>query len=363
MYSLPPIVSHTTPMDLPSTMYQLPVIQGGTESSEVQRGQCESSDLLAFERRQEALLGRLQHLQGSVRKLRESVGLADSTTKKGNYGVSIHPTDSSLNLVVRASPTHPPLALLCAAKQLKSNLDNSVTINCHAHSSLGNTIVPKNLASDFTSECGGGSNRGLKFKLTVVWKDVGKDPESVIGVDTFICGEANILRYISRRLPNEFPYEVDPAFAFKVDQALDIVHRRIVWGDDMQSALKIMDGALKVGGGVSIISGSGSLTIADYIAWSAMVNTGAADTKLASVSKWAKTVFEVAGRTPSRHGSGNRKNSARIRRKTKSTRGDSEDKSLNSDSNKTGKENKSKKWRIRRKSSSKSKSKSGSPQP
>ena len=41
MYSLPPIVSHTTPMDLPSTMYQIPVIQGGTLSNEVQRRPCE----------------------------------------------------------------------------------------------------------------------------------------------------------------------------------------------------------------------------------------------------------------------------------------------------------------------------------
>ena len=185
----------------------------------------------------------------------------------------------------------------------------------------------------------------------------------MIGVDTFISGEANILRYVARCLPTEFPYEVDPGFAFKVDQALDIVHRRIVWDNDMQSAMKFMDGALKKGRGVSIISGFGSLTIADYIAWSAMVNAGAADTKLASISKWAKAVFDVAGRTPSRHGSGNRKNSARTRRKTKSTRGGSEDKSLNSDSNKAGKENKNNKWRIRRKSSSKSKSKSGSPQP
>ena len=132
----------------------------------------------------------------------------------------------------------------------------------------------------------------------------------------------------------------------------------------MQSAFKFMDGALKKGGGVSITAGSGSLTIADYIAWSAMVNVGAADTKLTSVSKWSKTVFDVAGRTPSRHGSGNRKNSARTRRKTKSTRGDSEDKSINTGTNKTGKENKSNnKWRIRRKSSSKSKSKSASPKP
>ena len=49
-----------------------------------------SSDLLAFERRQEALLDRLQHLQGSVQNLRESVGLAHSSTKKGSYGVPIH---------------------------------------------------------------------------------------------------------------------------------------------------------------------------------------------------------------------------------------------------------------------------------
>ena len=48
---------------------------------------------------------------------------------------------------------------------------NSVAINCHVHSSLGNTIVPKNLTSDFTSECEGGSNKGSKFNLTVVWTD------------------------------------------------------------------------------------------------------------------------------------------------------------------------------------------------
>ena len=185
----------------------------------------------------------------------------------------------------------------------------------------------------------------------------------MIGLDTLIRGEANILRYMARRLPNEFPYEEDATYALKIDQALDIVHHGFIWGDDMQGALKFLDGALKNGGGASIISGSDTLTIADYIAWSAMVNAGAADTKLASVSKWAKAVLEVAGRTPPR--SGNRKNSAaRTRRKTKSTRGDSDDKVHNSDGNKTGKENKNSKWRGRRKSSSsKSKSKSGSPQP
>jgi len=329
-------------------MYQLPTIQGGTQSNEVHTKYSESADIPAFERRQEALLGRLQHLQGSVQKLRESVGLADSSTRE----VSFHHSDNCLSLVVRASPSHPPLALLCAAKQLKSNSKNSVTISCHVHSSLGNTIVPKNLISDFTSECDVSANTGSKLKLTVVWKNVDRDPESVIGIDTFIRGEANILRYVARRFPNEFPYEVDPALAFKIDNALDLVHRHIVWEDDMQSAFKFMDGALKKGGGVSIICGYGSLTIADYVAWSAMVNVGAADTKLTSVSKWAKTVFEVAGRTPFRHGSGNRKNSARTRRKTKSTRGDSEDKSINAGTNKTGKENKSNnKWRIRRKSS------------
>ena len=76
-----------------------------------------------------------------------------------------------LSLVVRASPTHPPLALLCAAKQLKSNSKNSVTIGCHVHSSLGNTIVPKNLISDFTSECDVSTNTGSNLKLTVVWKN------------------------------------------------------------------------------------------------------------------------------------------------------------------------------------------------
>ena len=44
-----------------------------------------SPDLLAFERRQENLLSRLQHLQGSVQTLRESVGLADSSTHQRNH--------------------------------------------------------------------------------------------------------------------------------------------------------------------------------------------------------------------------------------------------------------------------------------
>ena len=131
MYALPPIVSHTSPMDLPSTMYRLPTIQGGTQSNEEHTKHCEvraflkdqwpydsfnvillylktphnffplsmhihkcsieffkSADIPAFERRQEALLGRLQHLQGSVQKLRESVGLADSSTREVSNHVS-----------------------------------------------------------------------------------------------------------------------------------------------------------------------------------------------------------------------------------------------------------------------------------
>ena len=41
MYALPPIVSHTSPMDLPSTMYRLPTIQGGTQSNEAHTKHCE----------------------------------------------------------------------------------------------------------------------------------------------------------------------------------------------------------------------------------------------------------------------------------------------------------------------------------
>jgi hypothetical protein len=204
---------------------------------------------------------------------------------------------------------------------------------------------------------------------------VGRDPESVIGLDSLVKGEANILRYVARRLPGEFQYENNPRVAVKTDEILDMCERQIVWGssESMQDAFKVMDALLKK---QNTLSPSGGVAgIADYAMWSAMVNSGVADMKLASLIKWSNTVGAM--RAQDRTGGG-RKNSHRTRRKTHTrSRGESVafsndaggsgggGKAAGGSNGEIGKENPKQKsaakGRNRRKSQSKSKSNSPMP--
>ncbi len=187
----------------------------------------------------------------------------------------------------------------------------------------------------------------------------------MIGLDTVVKGEANILRHVARCLPAEFQYESSkcPLHAAAVDAALDAAHYGFVWGDSrrLQEALKTVDAALKK---QNSLTPGGALGIADYATWSAMVSSGAADARLASIAKWAKAVAEAAGKSGGGGGPGNkqRKNSNRTRRKTKS-RGDSVSGGGGGGGGRGGKENLSPEKMMRTRRKSASKSKGGSPKP
>lgn len=313
MYALPAIVSHSTPLSLPSCMYKMNVMQGGTVEAEGAANGAQSSspptDVNAFERRQESLLDRLSQLKGAVDNLRGEMGIETATNKKR----------TAFSLVVRASPQAPPFALLCVINQLKKKSGVSVEVGTHIHSSLKEK-VPKNLSDFLPHDNACAQSTGAKFKVrvTVIWADVGVDPECVIGLDRLIKGEVNILRYVARCLPDEFVYESGSA-AIQIDQVLDLCHCCVAYGSekDRQEALQFMDNLLKKQS--SLTPPGAALGIADFAAWSALVNCGMADTKLSSVSKWSKAVSALAGHTgASRSHTGRKNSNHRIRRKTKS---------------------------------------------
>ena len=78
------------------------------------------------------------------------------------------------SLVVRASPSHPPFSLLCVMNQLrKKHPDGHVIVSSHVHSSLKQN-VSKGLLADFASETGRAGS-GLKFRLSVIWKEGEKE--------------------------------------------------------------------------------------------------------------------------------------------------------------------------------------------
>ena len=134
------------------------------------------------------------------------------------------PAGKTPDLVVRCSPSHPAHSLQGVCRLL-SGAGLSVHTSCHTHSSV--TSLPPALASFLpVSEV---SRTQAQVRLTLIWKEVGKDAELMVSplTQTLIKGEANILRYISRLFPSLLPYESLSPLT-EVDAMLDTISS-LVW--------------------------------------------------------------------------------------------------------------------------------------
>lgn len=221
-------------------------------------------------------------------------------------------SSSPLNLVVHASPSHPPHSLLWLAGKQGLGAETA----CHVHSDCMDVVsadAKGRLAEFFPdSEVNSEGGKRSRMKLTVIWRgSLGRDP--VLSSPSSIRGEVNIARLVGRRF---FGYDQgkDPGKDYRVDevnwlfsqyltrlhlpylfQILDDCHTMVTWGSesDRSAFTKKLDGMLPKNGG-GILGGDG-LDFVDFAVWSAMANAGMADGCSGKTKDWAKRCAAAAG--------------------------------------------------------------------
>lgn len=261
MYRLPPIIPQNMVVDMPTTMYKLPMIQNSNvESLQTQElTDDELKVLKQLEQRQEAILTKLEELKDDVEKLK---GGADAGA--GSQAVS-----GVKDVVIRANPSHPPetLPIICETLQCQKY---KVFTNFHVHSSL-----PKGIPSrlkDFLPISNCDSRSKADLCVTLIWTN-GKETELVTSPTSslLVKGEINFLKYFSRRFQLFNINEMTEIQIAQAESLLESVYCDVMWGagnlDKMVSS--ILEPILKTS---QFLTCGSKLSIADVYAFALISN-------------------------------------------------------------------------------------------
>lgn len=287
MYALKPILKPVE-VELPSCMYPIkPVIGSGsvvTPSASQNSNDQETLQLLAT--KQEKVLKQLAELREQLVSMKTELKLCSKpaqpvtsavgsgTTKSGAKvdakPQKIEPINLSYlqDFVVNACPENIPYGLL-ALKKLWINRLN-LQVECFTHST-----VPKlsEEALHFQKVITGLEPKIEtlpRIKVTLIWKNVGTYTEMITSPTAYvpICGEVNILRFLSRCGPNEFNYEQQNDL-IEADSILDtcylLINKQNV--KDKKQVLKTLNSKL---GKVPCFGGPGQISLCDIAATSAI---------------------------------------------------------------------------------------------
>jgi len=285
MYHLPPILDRDVAIRLPTCMYRMEPIISSSGGSEKMQPAAESgaaaADLARLERRQEAILTRLDALKTQVEAAMQRRPV--SCPAGGDVAVAMSATlpDHPSELVVVASPSSPPYSLLPLRRLMPS-----LSVTSHVHSSA----PPVNAALTRLFSWRGAGARGPHLRL--IWKDVAGEPALLVSPAAQCCplaGEPQLCRYLARALlPHH--YEGDAARAAEVDQLLAQADRlRSGNGKERQTVLRSLNATL---GGRPFLLGS-QMTLVDGAVWSAV--RWAALPSPANVAAWSQRMDAAAG--------------------------------------------------------------------
>lgn len=242
MYHLKPVMNQNVVCEVPTCMYTLkPVctfsfdpkafsdsntgLTGGTGvdpmSIEIDNllQKAESDELRMLAERQQRVLQQLAELKNEILSLRTELKLnakapaaAQATPSlKSKAELKAEPINLTYlqDFVVNASPEYVPYSLLALKNLWKDRLN--LHVECFTHST-----VPKlseealNFQTAITNSTGTVVASNLpQIKVTLIWKNVGAYTEMITSPTSYvpICGEVNILRFLSRCGPSEYNYE------------------------------------------------------------------------------------------------------------------------------------------------------------
>ncbi|XP_053687562.1 probable aminoacyl tRNA synthase complex-interacting multifunctional protein 2 isoform X1 [Sabethes cyaneus] len=224
MYDLKPILKPVD-IELPTCMYPMKHIIGVTSSSQPPVASNSTEDLPEIQvlaSKQEKILKQLAELREQLDSMRTGLKLCNKPAQPSAAVSTISQSASTKQLVkkiepinlsylhdfvVNASPENIPYGLLALQKLWFSRLN--LTVECFTHSTISKlseeainfqSIITSHKPSDEKLPC---------IKVTLIWKNVGTYTEMITSPTAYvpICGEVNILRFLSRCGPSEFNYE------------------------------------------------------------------------------------------------------------------------------------------------------------
>ncbi|XP_052895292.1 probable aminoacyl tRNA synthase complex-interacting multifunctional protein 2 isoform X1 [Anopheles moucheti] len=237
MYSLKPVMNPNVVCEVPSCMYTLKPVRtfsfdpkAFTDNKTGSAGvtvdpmsieidnllqKAENDELRMLAERQQRVLQQLAELKNEILSLRTELKLnakapvQPSTPLKSKAELKAEPINLTYlqDFVVNASPEYVPYSLLALKNLWKNRLN--LHVECFTHST-----VPKLSDEALTFQNAIKNSESVasnlpQIKVTLIWKNVGAYTEMITSPTSYvpICGEVNILRYLSRCGPREFNYE------------------------------------------------------------------------------------------------------------------------------------------------------------
>lgn len=272
MYKLKPIYGDQVDVRLPNCMYSIGNVHA-TDRSNVD--QDEDSPWTALERRQDAIIAKVEQLTSDVAKLLNNIHVGNrSVVKHTSCPSSVKKDVDYHDIVINANPKHPPLSLIVLHQLFTPRVHCFTSV--YVHSSV--TSIQEELKNCFPNGSGSRSNAQLAF--TFIWKDVCHGAEMVIRPvsQSPIHGEANIARYLARLLDAD--YEANPEVATTIDAWIDMA--ALLTTKQKASVLKSLNARL---GKRTWLAGS-SLSLADIVTWSYLIQLGQTNGLPSNVKKW-----------------------------------------------------------------------------
>lgn len=287
MYSLKPILKPVE-VELPSCMYSIkPVIgSGSVVKSTASQNSNDQETLQLLAAKQEKVLKQLAELREQLVSMKTELKLCSKpaqpataavgseTTKAGTKvdtkPQKIEPINLSYlqDFVVNACPENIPYGLL-ALKKLWINRLN-LHVECFTHSTVPKLSEEALHFQKVITSLEPKVETLPRIKVTLIWKNVGTYTEMITSPTAYvpICGEVNILRFLSRCGPNEFNYEHQNDL-IEADSILDacylLINKQNV--KDKKQVLKTLNSKL---GKVPCFGGAGQISLCDIAATSAI---------------------------------------------------------------------------------------------
>lgn len=282
MYDLKPILKPVH-VELPTCMYPMKPIINRSDTATAAESTEDLPEIQALAVKQEKILKQLAELREQLVSMRTDLKLcskpaqpsaAQATSSKPAQSKpqtkKIEPINHShlQDFVVNASPENIPYGLLALKKLWIDRLN--LQVECFTHSTIPQlTEEARNFQNAITSFEPKLENLP-RIKVTLIWKNVGTYTEMITSPTAYvpICGEVNILRFLSRCGPSEFNYERNNDDVAEVDSILDTCYLLINKQNlkDKKQVLKTLSSKL----GKTPCFGGEELSLCDIAATSAI---------------------------------------------------------------------------------------------
>jgi len=291
MYRIEPIILINDRISLPSCMYKVKNIHGGsifsdistTDATEVKNSEVNQQkplkELVMIEERQEKLLQQLEKLRNQMISMKQHF-FTSSQQKVVIPPPKVLKQDSTLpkDVVIKASPANPPFYLLHLQKTL------AIKIVCHTHSSVMK-LSPG--ANDFVKKTEAANPAAHNLNIVLIWKEVliGSQLVTSPTMPVVICGDVNIIRYLVAAIPSNLSYKHQTS-SWEIDSLLDICHRLQAQtsAKERQSVVPSLNSKL---GKNPWLSGP-NISVADLAAWSIIKQGDYQKELTVSMKNWFK---------------------------------------------------------------------------